>query len=118
MKEENYEEMIGNLLSSATVLNHTRSPCETNFIPDSDVSHSLISVTKYKNYLAMSLLLHLPYACNAPYITSCTQYDENRHNISIEFISGKAPKSYFWFTQKKPKNSIISLHCAFHFHGR
>lgn len=36
MKKDNYEAMIENLLKKATVLDHSKSPCEEGFVPDTE----------------------------------------------------------------------------------
>jgi beta-1,2-N-acetylglucosaminyltransferase len=34
LKKENYEDVITGLIKKSTVLDHSKSPCEENFIPD------------------------------------------------------------------------------------
>jgi len=38
VKQNNYEELIVSMMKRGTVLDHSRSPCEDNFIPDKKVS--------------------------------------------------------------------------------
>jgi aspartate carbamoyltransferase regulatory subunit len=38
MKRNNYEELIVSMIKRGTVLDHSKSPCEENFIPDKKVS--------------------------------------------------------------------------------
>jgi hypothetical protein len=38
VKRNNYEELIVSMIKRGTVLDHSKSPCEENFIPDKKVS--------------------------------------------------------------------------------
>lgn len=38
MKRDNYEKLLEDLLKRASVLDHSKSPCEEAFIPDTQVS--------------------------------------------------------------------------------
>jgi beta-1,2-N-acetylglucosaminyltransferase len=38
LKKENYEDVIKGLIKRATVLDHSKSPCEENFVPEKMVS--------------------------------------------------------------------------------
>jgi hypothetical protein len=38
VKRNNYEELIVSMIRGGTVLDHSKSPCEENFIPDKKVS--------------------------------------------------------------------------------
>jgi beta-1,2-N-acetylglucosaminyltransferase len=40
LKKDNYEQVISDLLRKAVILDHSRSPCETNFFPASPVDSS------------------------------------------------------------------------------
>jgi hypothetical protein len=37
VKQNNYEELIVGMIKRGTVLDHSRSPCDDNFIPDKKV---------------------------------------------------------------------------------
>ena len=34
LKKDNYEDLLHNLVKSATVVDHSRSPCDPNFVPE------------------------------------------------------------------------------------
>lgn len=38
MKKEPYEALINKMVEGATVLDHSKSPCEENFVPDTKVA--------------------------------------------------------------------------------
>jgi hypothetical protein len=38
LKKNNYEELIVDMIKRALVLDHSKSPCEENFIPDMKVT--------------------------------------------------------------------------------
>jgi hypothetical protein len=42
MKKENYEDVIKGLIKRATVLDHSKSPCEENFVPEKVVSARIL----------------------------------------------------------------------------
>lgn len=38
VKKKHYEELIVNMIKSGNILDHSKSPCEENFIPEKKVS--------------------------------------------------------------------------------
>ena len=40
MTKDNYEVLVDTAIQSATVLDHSKSPCEENFIPDTQVGNN------------------------------------------------------------------------------
>jgi len=44
VKQKNYEELIVDMIKRGTVLDHSRSPCEDNFIPDKKVSYQSLNL--------------------------------------------------------------------------
>jgi len=62
LKKSNYEELIVDMIKRALILDHSKSPCEENFIPDMKVT-VFISVfrapTKYFYYVLRHYILIL-----------------------------------------------------------
>ena len=46
MKRDDYEQMMAEQISGAAVLDHSKSPCEENFIPDTQVITVLQNMLK------------------------------------------------------------------------
>jgi len=58
VKKNNYEELIVSMIKRGTVLDHSKSPCEENFIPDKKVSWLDMSGSgSYIRYLGSFLQL-------------------------------------------------------------
>ena len=57
MTKDNYEVLVDTAIQSATVLDHSKSPCEENFIPDTQVgtrkTSFFVSISRYKVHVIM-----------------------------------------------------------------
>jgi aspartate carbamoyltransferase regulatory subunit len=51
VKKNNYEELIVSMIKRGTVLDHSKSPCEENFIPEKKVSRTSGICTTFKMFL-------------------------------------------------------------------
>ena len=56
MKKNNYEELIVDMIKRGLILDHSKSPCEENFIPDKKVTIMMLAVIDHRQNI------HLQYA--------------------------------------------------------
>lgn len=55
LKQNSYEKKVRDLLAIATVVDHSKSPCETNFIPETKVSYINIFLNNKNKYETSNL---------------------------------------------------------------
>lgn len=87
LKQNSYEKKVRDLLAIATVVDHSKSPCETNFIPETKVSYT------YKYFL-----------------NNKNKYETSNLNI---IYKSRQTQSLVFLSSTKFGPSILSSKCTF-----
>ena len=95
VKQNNYEELIVDMIKRGTVLDHSRSPCEDNFIPDKKVSYRSLNLTCFLVLMCMVIDLipqgyHTNVSCVLLYVYVLLLqfiYDNLNNNCFLLFMN-------------------------------